>query len=93
MVVCLLKAHLRFRESFVNPLIAECARFFNSYEFSDRFYVQACANGYTGRAAEYFAQEAKLLGIVKRPKKPDGPSVLTQVSLALDPDLTSVSSC
>ena len=56
-------------------------------------YVQACANGYTGRAAEYFAQEAKLLGIVKRPKKPDGPSVLTQVSLALDPDLTSVSSC
>lgn len=37
MVVCLLKAHLRFRESFVNPLIAECARFFNSYEFSDRY--------------------------------------------------------
>jgi len=56
-------------------------------------YVQACANGYTGRAAEYFAQEAKLLGILKRPKKPDGPSVLTQVSLALNPDLTSVSSC
>ena len=33
----MLKAHLRFRESFDNPRIAECVPFFNCYEFSDRF--------------------------------------------------------
>lgn len=54
------------------------------------FYVQATAQGYTGTAAQHFAQEAKLLGIVKRSKPPPGPSVLTQVSLAVDPDLTSL---
>jgi len=54
------------------------------------YYVQASAHGYTGSAAEYFAQEAKLLGIVKRHKKLNHPSVLTQVSLALDSTLTNV---
>ena len=54
------------------------------------FYAQATANGYTGSAAHYFAEEAKLLGIVKRPKKQTRPSVLTQVSLALVPDLTKL---
>jgi hypothetical protein len=54
------------------------------------FYVQARANGFTGTAAEYFAKKAKLLGIVKRKDPPKTPSVLTQVSLAVDPDLTSV---
>lgn len=52
------------------------------------FYVQAQSQGYTGRAAGYFAAQAKLLGIVKRFKPRDGPSPLTQVSLALAPDLT-----
>ena len=51
-------------------------------------YVQATANGYKDSAVRYFAEHAKLLGILKRPKKPGGPSVLTQVSLALQPDLT-----
>ncbi len=45
MVVCLLKAQLRFRESFDNPLIAECAPFFNSYDFSDRFLADAQTPG------------------------------------------------
>ena len=38
-------------------------------------------------------QDAKLFGIVKRPKPDSGPSALTQVSLALGYDLTSLSSC
>ena len=53
------------------------------------FYVQATAQGYPGTAAQYLAQDAKLLGIVKRRRARDGPSALTQVSLALEPDLTS----
>lgn len=54
------------------------------------FYVQATAQGYTGSAAQYFAEDAKLLGIVKRSQARAGPSALTQVSLAVDPDLTSL---
>ena len=50
-------------------------------------YVQATANGYNDSAMRYFAEHAKLLGILKRPKEPGGPSVLTQVSLAPQPDL------
>jgi len=57
------------------------------------FYVSACNRGYTGRAAQFLAEEAKLLGIVKRTKPPNGPSLLTQVSLALDPPLTDGRSC
>lgn len=53
------------------------------------FYVKAMAQGYTGTAAQFFAEEAKLLGIVKRSRQRDRPSLLTQVSLALDQDLTS----
>ncbi len=52
------------------------------------FYVLAVEQGYTGTAAQYFADNAKLLGIVKRHRPSTGPSVLTQVSLALEPDLT-----
>lgn len=55
------------------------------------FYVGAMAQGYTGTAAQFFAEEAKLLGIVKRTRPPNGPSVLTQVSLAVGEDLTSLS--
>jgi hypothetical protein len=55
------------------------------------FYVQATAQGYTGTAAQYFAEDAKLLGIVKRSRSPNGPSVLTQVSLALGENLTTLS--
>lgn len=52
------------------------------------FYVLAVEQGYIGTAAQYFADNAKLLGIVKRHRPSAGPSVLTQVSLALEPDLT-----
>lgn len=48
------------------------------------FYVQAQHNGFTGSAAEYLAQQAKLLGVVKRLRPPDGLSSLTQIRLALD---------
>ena len=54
------------------------------------FYVQATANGYVGSAPQYMAQEATLLGIIKRPKRQDGPSVLVQVSLALNGNLTNM---
>lgn len=54
------------------------------------FYAVARAGGFTGTAAEKLAGDAKLFGIVKRKDPPKGPSVLTQVSLALDPHLTSV---
>jgi hypothetical protein len=54
-------------------------------------YVQACQQGYSEGAAQYLAERAKLLGIVKRTKPRDGPSALTQVSLALDgPTLTDL---
>jgi len=57
-------------------------------------YAASTDNGtYTGDAAHFMAQDAKLFGIVKRPKPDSGPSVLTQVSLALGYDLTSLSSC
>jgi hypothetical protein len=52
------------------------------------FYVLAVDQGYAGSAAKYFAENAKLLGIVKRDRTPKAVSVLTQVSLALDQDLT-----
>lgn len=45
------------------------------------------AGDYTGDAAHYLAQDAKLFGIVKRSKPDTGVSVLTQVSLALGDDL------
>ena len=48
------------------------------------FYAGAANQGYTGTAAEFLAGEAKLFGIVKRPRAPSQPSVLTRVSLALD---------
>jgi hypothetical protein len=48
------------------------------------FYAQATANGYAGSAPEYMAQEAKLLGIVKRIRPHNEPSALVQVSLALN---------
>jgi hypothetical protein len=48
------------------------------------FYAQAQQNGFTGAAAEYLAQNAKLLGVVKRLRQPDGQSTLTQIRLALD---------
>ncbi len=54
------------------------------------FYAVARADGFTGTAAENLASDAKLLGILKRKEPPKGPSVLTQVSLAVDPDLTSI---
>ena len=54
------------------------------------FYAQATAQGYTDSAAQYLAEDAKLLGIVKRPRPRKKPSVLTQVGLALDPHLTSL---
>ncbi len=57
------------------------------------FAVQAGAAGYRGTAVQYLAENAQLLGIVKRRRARDGPSVLTQVSLAVDPDLTSPPSC
>jgi hypothetical protein len=53
-------------------------------------YVQARTQGYTGTAVEYLTVHAQLLGIVKRSKPPNRPSVLTQVSLALAPDLTGL---
>jgi Transposase DDE domain len=52
------------------------------------FYVLAVDQGYAGSAAKYFAENAKLLGIVKRDRTSKAVSVLTQVSLALDQDLT-----
>lgn len=54
------------------------------------FYVQAMAQGYTDPAAQYFAENAQLLGIIKRSRPSNRPSVLTQVSLALDQDLTGL---
>jgi hypothetical protein len=54
------------------------------------FYVQAMAQGYTDPAAQYFAENAQLLGIIKRSRPSTRPSVLTQVSLALDQDLTGL---
>lgn len=49
------------------------------------FYANAVTNkGYTGTAADYLAADAKLFGIVKRPKPPAHTSTLTRVSLALD---------
>lgn len=53
------------------------------------FYTLAIDNGFVGTAAQYFAADAELLHIVKRKKTRTRPSVLTQVSLALDPDLTN----
>jgi len=53
-------------------------------------YVQACANGYSGSAAEYLAREAKGLGIIKRRRARDGPSVMTQIYYALqEPEIIS----
>jgi hypothetical protein len=47
------------------------------------------AGDFHGSAAAYMAEDPKLFGIVKRPKTQNGPSALTQVSLALDyQDLT-----
>lgn len=47
------------------------------------FYVQAVEQGYSGNAATYLAQEAKDLGIVKRLRPPNGPTVREQIRLAL----------
>jgi hypothetical protein len=47
------------------------------------FYVQALANGFVGTAPQYLAEDAKLLGIIKRPRPPGHPSPIVQVSLAL----------
>ena len=46
-------------------------------------YVQAVAQGYVGGAADYFAREAKGLGILKRIRAPNRPPLATQVRLAL----------
>ncbi len=46
--------------------------------------VRTQAGTFQGPAAQFLAEEAKLLGIVKRARAPDRPSLLTQVSLALD---------
>lgn len=48
------------------------------------FYVQALANGFVGTAPQYLAQDAKLLGIVKRLRPPGRASPLVQISLALN---------
>lgn len=51
------------------------------------YYASATRRGeYTGDAAHYLAQNAKLFGIVKRKKPDEGVPVLTQVSLALGDD-------
>lgn len=47
------------------------------------FYVQAVDQGYRGDAASYLAQEAKELGIIKRVRPPNRPSVTEQIRLAL----------
>jgi hypothetical protein len=47
------------------------------------FYVQAVDQGYGGDAASYLAQEAKELGIVKRLRPPNRPTVTEQIRLAL----------
>jgi hypothetical protein len=47
------------------------------------FYVQAVSQGYQGSATEYLAQEAKGLGIVKRQRPRDGPTVTEQIRRAL----------
>jgi hypothetical protein len=47
------------------------------------FYVQAVAQGYSGDAATYLAQEATDLGIIKRLRPPSGPTVAEQIRLAL----------
>ena len=47
------------------------------------FYVQAVSQGYTESAAEYLAEEAKGLGIVKRQRSRDGPTVSEQIRRAL----------
>ncbi len=44
------------------------------------------AGNYTGDAAHFMAEDPKLFGIVKRTKLANGPSVLTQVSLAVGDD-------
>lgn len=47
-------------------------------------YVMAVAQGlYSGDAPSYLAGEAKGLGIIKRPRKRDGPSVTEQIRRAL----------
>ena len=47
------------------------------------FYVQAVDQGYSGGAATYLAQEAKDLGIVKRVRPLNGPTIAEQIRLAL----------
>jgi len=47
------------------------------------FYVQAVEQGYVGGAASYLAREAKDLGIVKRKRVEQGPTVAEQIRRAL----------
>lgn len=55
------------------------------------FYVGAVADGYTGSLADYYADpKQRDLGIVKRPRKRDGPTLSEQIRRALlDPPLDS----
>jgi len=46
-------------------------------------FVQARADGYQGSAAAYLAQEAVGLGLIKRVRARDGPSVTEQIRRAL----------
>lgn len=58
------------------------------------YYASSTNAGHdTGDAAHFMAQDAQLFGIVKRTKPDTGPSALTQVSLAVGQDLTSLCSC
>jgi hypothetical protein len=47
------------------------------------FYVQAVSQGYSGEAASYLAGEAKDLGIIKRLRPPNRPTLREQIRLAL----------
>jgi hypothetical protein len=47
------------------------------------FYAQAVEAGYTGDAASYLAREAKDLGIIKRLRPPNRPTIAEQIRLAL----------
>ena len=47
------------------------------------FYVQALDQGYGGSAASYLAREAKELGIIKRLRPPNRPTLTEQIRLAL----------
>lgn len=51
------------------------------------FHIQANPNGFRRSPAEHFVEQVNLLGIVKRTKAKPGPSLLTQVDSAVDPDL------